>query len=208
MHYRTRFPIIYRQLAAEVEKRGLEQLKREAASRLRTPRIKGGRWPVLNQSQEARNAIDRFLVKITVNKNTDCWEWTTRIGTICKSYGALKIRKRSYKAPTVAFALFVGPIPVGLCVCHRCDNPPCVNPRHLFLGTQRDNVRDCWDKGRRTKIRDQNGEANCQAKLTERDVKHFRNHYRPPMDKWAKRYGVSQQLLYRVLSREIWKHIW
>lgn len=74
---------------------------------------------------------------------TGCWEWMgyrARYGVI--KYGSVK------KVHRVAWEIFVGPIPNGLNVLHKCDNPPCFNPDHLFLGTQADNVRDCCRKGR------------------------------------------------------------
>ena len=88
----------------------------------------------------------RFWSK--VRTGTGCWEWTgarARFG-----HGLVHVGPGGKLAQThrVAWELMVGPVPEGMGVLHRCDNPPCVRPDHLFLGTQQDNVRDMWAKGR------------------------------------------------------------
>lgn len=81
-----------------------------------------------------------------VDTSGECWLWTgARLKT---GYGVLKRGGRVLKASRVAWALVKGPIPDGLFVCHHCDNPPCVRPDHLFLGTHLDNMRDRDAKGR------------------------------------------------------------
>jgi hypothetical protein len=72
-------------------------------------------------------------------------------------------------AHRVSYELAHGPIPAGMCVCHRCDNPPCCNPAHLFLGTLGDNNRDSKEKGRTA-----SGERNGQVKLTDEEVRQIR----------------------------------
>jgi hypothetical protein len=63
-------------------------------------------------------------------------------------YGTIRLSRRDVGAHRVAWTLTNGPIPAGLVVCHRCDNPPCCNPEHMFIGTQRDNLADMFAKGR------------------------------------------------------------
>lgn len=76
----------------------------------------------------------------------DCQEF--RGCRIKKGYGQVNMNGRTVYAHRLAYALHYGEDPTGKCVLHKCDNPPCVNPDHLFLGTQADNVRDMWAKGR------------------------------------------------------------
>lgn len=89
--------------------------------------------------------IDRFLSKIYLGKN-DCWEFSTKKDAY--GYPQIRIQKKTYKAHRVAYKFFVRREPGKLCVCHACDNPGCVNPFHLFLGTRLDNNRDMVSKGR------------------------------------------------------------
>jgi len=88
---------------------------------------------------------ERFWAK--VDRTDDCWLWTACRTT--HGYGQFRPeRSRGAQAHRVAWELTNGPIPAGMLVLHRCDNPPCVNPAHLFLGTQSDNMRDMYAKGR------------------------------------------------------------
>src|SRR5512138_3094264 len=95
-----------------------------------------------------------------VDRTGDCWEWSAN--RLPSKYGLFNVRLgKSVLAHRVAYELAKEPIPDGMCVLHRCDNPPCVNPDHLFLGTDADNTRDRVQKGRAA-----SGERNSQAKLT------------------------------------------
>lgn len=83
-----------------------------------------------------------------VDKSGDCWVWTARRAKGSKGYGLTTIGRVTVKAHRLSWQLANGPIPSGLHVCHRCDNPPCVRPDHLFLGTHQDNMADKVRKGR------------------------------------------------------------
>jgi len=87
-----------------------------------------------------KELIEKFMRNVTKG---ECWEWGKGDG----NYGTFSISKnRTIGAHRVSYALFVGPVPDKMQVCHRCDNPSCVKPDHLFLGTQKDNMRDMRDK--------------------------------------------------------------
>jgi len=92
--------------------------------------------------------IERFWARVKKGKPDECWEWTASKNP--KGYGWFRPGSKGcpFHAHRIAWRIANGPVPVGLCVLHRCDNPPCCNPHHLFLGTQLDNVRDKVQKGR------------------------------------------------------------
>jgi hypothetical protein len=95
--------------------------------------------------------IQRFWAKVDKRGPNDCWLWTG--ARQVTGYGAFNVNGRMRRASRVSWVIAHGPIPPGdhygtMLVCHRCDNPPCVNPAHLFLGTVQDNMLDCRSKGR------------------------------------------------------------
>jgi hypothetical protein len=104
-----------------------------------------------------RSWPDRFWAQVI--KSTNCWLWTGRRDGSLR-YGRTRDGegKMGY-AHRFAWRLLRGPIPKGACLCHHCDNPLCVNPAHLFLGTRADNVRDCIAKGRHVSCRRKEGGA-------------------------------------------------
>jgi hypothetical protein len=88
----------------------------------------------------------RFLSKFKQGTPDECWEW---IGsTDIENYGIVKWNKKRFRAHRISYELFKGEIPKGLCVCHSCDNPKCVNPNHLWVGTIKENNTDRTQKGR------------------------------------------------------------
>ncbi len=147
--------------------------------------------------------IRRFYSYVAIGKENECWEW---LGSKLKdNYGQFCFQCRSTPAHRFAFWFSTGIDPEGLCVCHSCDNPSCVNPAHLWLGTQQDNVRDRVKKGRSI-----HGERQHSAKLTEAEVLTIRARYVAggcSYPKLGKEYGVDQTLICAIIHRKVWTHI-
>src|SRR3990167_2785032 len=115
-----------------------------------------------------RSVWRRFWSKVELDEDDSCWNW--RAATNNKNYGKIFYRGRLWLAHHIAYMFANGKIPRGKILMHRCDNPRCVNPNHLVVGTHRDNVIDMINKGRRVQA-DFQGEKNRRAKLTENDVR-------------------------------------
>lgn len=102
-----------------------------------------------NQIRTKKSIENRFWNLVSIKTKDDCWEWEASFDG--KGYGQFNIDGRTYRSHRVAWELLNGKIPNGLELCHHCDNPKCVNPNHLFLGTHKDNMHDMKLKGRNKK---------------------------------------------------------
>jgi len=145
----------------------------------------------------------RFFAKIDRRGDDECWEWTG--GRFHYGHGAFKAGGKTSGAHRFAWAIANGPIPPGMFVCHHCDNPPCVNPAHLFVGTQADNDGDRTAKGR-----DARGEAHGMAKLTDGDVAEIRRLYKSAgllQREIGRLYGVDPTMVSLIVRRRNWKHV-
>jgi hypothetical protein len=128
-----------------------------------------------------------------------CWEWNGYRNA--DGYGLTKHNGKTSLAHRVAYILTKGPIPEGLGILHRCDNPPCCNPEHLFTGTQKDNYADARGKDRHTR-----GQRSSNAKLDEAAVRDIRS-ASVPLLQLAKKYGVRFSLVWRVKKGLAWTHV-
>lgn len=146
------------------------------------------------------NIVNRFWSK--VNKTNSCWNW---IASKDNGYGRFWLDGRNLMAHRFSYSLTNGPIFHNEVVCHKCDNPACVRPDHLFLGTRDDNMLDMVSKGRSAK-----GILNGNKKLTEQQVLEIRNLYvttNITYAELARRYNVDKTNIPSIIKRETWKHI-
>lgn len=133
---------------------------------------------------------ERFNDK--VQRGPGCWTWVgARTGG---GYGNIRHQGRALPAHRVSYELHAGPVPAGMCVCHRCDNPACVNPEHLFLGTHLDNMRDMYSKGRRKAA---SGERNGSSKLTDEQRSAIAAAV-GPATRLAARFGVTPRCINQI----------
>lgn len=160
-----------------------------------------------------RPFTERFWSK--VNRTSGCWLWTAAVnkGGYGK-FGQGPKGGRTLPAHRVAWELTHGPIPEGLCVLHKCDNPPCVNPDHLCLGTLSDNSRDMVAKRRNPVLTDPGrharGSRDGQAKLTENAVQRIRALYAEggiTQAELASLFQISHTSVWLILNRRSWKHV-
>ncbi len=156
------------------------------------------------QNRTLTSFLDRFFNKIGRKTGTGCIPWT---GTITRGYGVIG-RGRSgegmVRATHVAYELAYGPVPANLCVLHACDNPQCVNPGHLFIGTQADNMKDMYVKNRHAL-----GADTGLAKVTPEIVIAIRRDVARgiPQQEIAKRLGITQSNVSCIALRKTWKHV-
>lgn len=151
-----------------------------------------------------KTATERFWEKVDKRGPNDCWEWMA--GGLKSGHGRIRAYGRMILCHRFSWELVNGPIPEGegyhgTCVLHKCDNPPCVNPAHLFLGTNNDNVQDKVKKNRHQK----GITAGC-VKLTEADVIAIRTDTRSARE-LAPIYGVCDVQIRSIRRRVYWKHL-
>lgn len=153
----------------------------------------------------------RFWSK--VDKTGACWIWTAGCLTNGYPYGLFRRTNKSKAsmqlAHRVSWELAFGTIPAHMNVLHVCDNPKCVNPAHLFLGSQQDNVDDCMRKGRHKPPKKLKGSANPMAKLSEYEVRAIKKLTRSGEQhaEIGKLYGISAGYVGKIHREEIWSHV-
>lgn len=177
---------------------------------------------------------DRFWSKVDKESSPiGCWLWTAAL--VSNGYGRFSVGRKTMLAHRVSLLGAGAVIPDGMMVCHRCDVRNCVNPEHLFVATQQENMDDCKQKGRtakgiatgrythpeRTARGDRHGfrlhpecaprgEHNGNSKLTADDVKNIRSLYRSgdfTQKQLGKRYGVTQVMVSAIVLNKFWKQV-
>ncbi len=161
--------------------------------------IESSRWNFSKKSLQ-----DRFWSK--VEKTDDCWVWKGTLGNT--NYGEFIIKKNGKWVPMrpsrLSYLLKYGVLPDDKYVLHTCDTPLCVNPNHLFIGTQKDNIQDALKKGRIPK-----GENSYRAKLSEAQIREIRSRYIPRVTtqrQLASEFGVSHTVIGRVINNLSYKN--
>lgn len=164
-------------------------------------------------------AVAAFWSKVDRLSPEECWMWTAS-RTASGGYGQVCWKRRPQRAHRISWELTHGPIPDGLLVLHHCDNPPCVNPAHLWLGTDADNIQDCVRKGRKNPAtgdrsgsrrhpeRVPRGSGSGMSKLTEADIPAIiaARVDGESIRSIATRLGVTKTTIGSVLSGKSWRH--
>lgn len=158
--------------------------------------------------------LNEFHPLIMPEPTSGCWLWLGATNG-SSGYGLISVGKRKSMAHRVVFQQHCGPVPDDVLVCHRCDNPACVNPQHLFSGTPHDNMQDKVRKGRQSagerhatimKAVVQRGEGHCRAKLTEEQVRKIRTSSLNNSE-LARQMGVSGVMVSLIRRGRFWKHV-
>ena len=162
--------------------------------------------PLFTRRAPQESALDERLrrggwtERTAVPGMTPCWEWQGYRNPL--GYGQMRVQGRGLLAHRAAYLAWAGEIPSGSLVCHRCDNPPCINPAHLFLGDQGANMGDCDRKDRTP-----HGVRNGHARLTDADVLMIRALVESGQSRAsvARAYGVVPSHVARIVSRHVWR---
>lgn len=150
------------------------------------------------------NVIREFYRNFLVGKEDECWNW---FGTKDKGeYSRFGVNYKKYSGHVVSYCIANNLIRIlEGCVLHDCDNPSCVNPKHLSYGTQQDNISDMVTKGRQAK-----GVEHGESKLIDKEVIEIRKRYKTEgisQTELAKQYNISQMTIQRIIHNKLWKHL-
>ena len=172
----------------------------------------------LADESRKRHVVESLIKRSQLNPSTGCTEWTSAKTSF--GYGRVSCGREfnNMRAHRLSWAIVNGPIPEDMCICHSCDNPSCINPDHLFLGTKLDNTADMVSKGRHfTPFKEINrvkenpelaarGEANGNSILTEDIVRQIRS-FPGGLDETAEKFGIGRTTAWRVKTYRSWKHV-
>lgn len=171
--------------------------------------LKSGKTKSCGCLRKERSPVEsRFWSK--VKRGQECWEWQAAL--FKTGYGKFNLNGKTVKSHRLSWELANGEIPSGLFVLHRCDNRLCVNPSHLFLGTNQDNTDDMWSKGRQQDYTNiVKGEDVGLSVFTESQVRNIRmawgqgNH--ATIKEFAATLGLPYSSTWKIIRRETWKHL-
>ena len=167
---------------------------------------KGANSGIMLPHITCKKTLKRFTDKI--QKTDTCWIWNGTRQT--KGYGQLWYNGKLHSAHRISYAIYNGGIEPDKVVMHTCDNPNCVNPEHLKLGTQSDNMQDAKKKNRAFNIPPRKGEENNKTKLNEEKVLKIRELYEQgniTQLELSNMYGVTKTAIHFIIKRKNWKHI-
>lgn len=154
-------------------------------------------------NQKKMNLQQRLIQNSSINKQTGCWIWEQK--KRINGYGCISVNNKTYFAHRISAVVFKNfDINSNLFVLHKCDNHECINPEHLFIGTQKDNIQDMIQKGR---CSNRKGELNNRAKLLKEDILLIRKLYKNNIysqHKLAKRFNITQQHISRIITNKTW----
>lgn len=154
-----------------------------------------------------RPLSERFWEKVDIKGPDDCWLWKASFARY--GYGQFMLKRNKLKkSHRLAWELSIGPVPDGFSLLHKCDTPACCNPRHLFLGTQIDNMRDCKQKGR-IGFLSQPGEINGNHKYTAAQIEkvYLLLEKKVKGSEISQLTGVSQGVVSLIKHHKTWRHI-
>ena len=153
----------------------------------------------MGKNKWVKSLEQRFLEKI--EKTDNCWNWLAYLNEW--GYGVFSENRKTILAHRFSWKFYKGEIPKGLEVCDRCDNPKCVNPDHLWLGTHIENVEDTVRKGRNVSFK---GEANGASKLTQKQVNEIRDMSKKYSSiEIAKIYSITREHVWGIVKYRVWK---
>ncbi len=150
-------------------------------------------------------SVKRRLLEKTIKLEDGCWYCSC--GGKDSRYGTISINDQSISNHVASYLVHKGEVPEGINVCHTCDYKRCINPEHLFLGTQQDNINDMISKGRKD---NRIGSKNTQAILDEdkvREIKYFLEHAGMTQKEIADYFGVSQVIISQINTGKRWSHV-